>query len=64
MACQVSIALGLASFPLCFDLYTTLWFNNLAVTTDVPTPTVRETAHTPAARHSLGHVRADRTAGC
>lgn len=36
----VSISMGLASFPLCFDLYTTLWFNNLAVTTDVPLPDV------------------------
>ena len=36
--------MGLASFPLCFDLYTTLWFNNLAVTTDVPPPDVRNTS--------------------
>eukprot|EP01043_Picozoa_sp_COSAG02_P053450 COSAG02_NODE_5902_length_3942_cov_10.008314_2_plen_85_part_00 len=42
MGFQVSIAMGLASFPLCFDLYTTLWFNNLAVTTDVPPPDVRD----------------------
>ena len=33
--------MGLASFPLCFDLYTTLWFNNLAVTTEIPPPDVR-----------------------
>lgn len=46
--------MGLASFPLCFDLYTTLWFNNLAVTTEIPPPDVRDTA----ARHScIGRTR-------
>jgi hypothetical protein len=36
--------MGLASFPLCFDLYTTLWFNNIAVTTDVAAPDVSRAA--------------------
>ena len=40
-AAQVSIAMGLASFPMCFDLYTCLWFNELAVTTDVLPAEVR-----------------------
>jgi len=52
-AAQVSIAMGLASFPMCFDLYTCLWFNELAVTTDVLPADVRPTppadASAPAA---------------
>ena len=49
-AAQVSIAMGLASFPMCFDLYTCLWFNELAVTTDVLPADVRSTlcpSHAP-----------------
>ena len=48
----VSIAMGLASFPLCFDLYTTLWFNNLAVTTDVPPPDVSKKARGDQLAHT------------
>jgi hypothetical protein len=32
----VSLVGGLATFPLCFDLSTALWFNDAFVTTDVP----------------------------
>ena len=42
--------MGLASFPMCFDLYTCLWFNELAVTTDVLPADVRSTlcpSHAP-----------------
>lgn len=31
----VALGAGLASFPLCFDINATLWFNDLYVTTDV-----------------------------
>ena len=52
-AAQVSIAMGLASFPMCFDLYTCLWFNELAVTTDVLPADVRTTLCQPRSRSSV-----------
>ena|ERR1740117_1077269 len=38
-----SIAIGLASFPLCFELNTVFWFNDVMVTTEIPPPEDLET---------------------
>jgi len=40
----VAVTLALGSFPLCFDLNTVSWFNELYVTADIPEPKDLETA--------------------
>eukprot|EP01049_Picozoa_sp_SAG25_P009932 SAG25_NODE_1032_length_4223_cov_96.274006_1_plen_220_part_00 len=42
-AAASAVVVGFASFPMCFDLTTVMWFNKIAVTTEVPPPDDLET---------------------